>query len=466
LTSLVRRHWGFTAVFAVGALLRLAAWIAYRPILFFDDSVDYVGMAKQGSPVAFAPSPHPAGYPLLVELFSGGFRSLAALSAVQHLAGLAAGVLVYALLVRLGTPRKLAVVASALVLWDLWLIALEQHLATETFFLLMTTASAYLAVVYRSPGAIAGAGLLLGAAATVRPAALMAVPVWLVYLLWARRGRWVVAAGTAAVLVPVLAYSLIHLSAAGSFGLAEADGWLLYGRTASFADCKGVKPPAPTRPLCLGAKGARLPSPVDYVFTARSPAWALFGPIGTGSEDDRHRTDRLLRGFALAAIRDHPSVYTRRVARGTFILFWPGTPSTPPAELPDRRWRPQAASKLEAQFFPGYRVPLYRPAGVLLAIQRVAHTQTWLVGLGILAALALLGLAAVRFVRRGVRPRHRREAFLLVGMPLTMLVGSVAVSNSDPRFLLTGVPLFVAGGAVAIADLRGLWRLGHDPPDE
>ena len=79
-------------------------------------------------------------------------------------------------------------VAAAVVLLDLWLIALEQHLATETTFLLMTMGSAYLAVFRRSPGGIATSGALLGLAATVRPAAVFAIPVWLVYVLWA--GMW------------------------------------------------------------------------------------------------------------------------------------------------------------------------------------------------------------------------------------------------------------------------------------
>ena len=83
------------AVLVVAALLRLAVWIAYWPILFFDDSSDYVHIAMDGSPVTFAATPHPSGYPLLIEVLTGGFRSLAALSAFQHLAGLAAGVLVY-----------------------------------------------------------------------------------------------------------------------------------------------------------------------------------------------------------------------------------------------------------------------------------------------------------------------------------------------------------------------------------
>ncbi len=451
LTDLARHNRGFTVLLAAAALLRLAVWIAYRPILFFDDSVDYVSMAADGSPVAFAPTSHPSGYPLLVEVLSGGFRSLAALSAFQHLMGLVAGALVYAMLVRLGTPRKWAVAASAVVLLDLWLIALEQYVATETTFLLMTTASAFLVVMKRSPWAVVAGGALLGLAATVRPSALFAVPVWLAYLLWARLGRRAFLAGLAAVIVPVLGYSVIHHSSNGWFGLSEADGWLLYGRTAEFADCRGAQPPAATRPLCLGQQGTRLPTPVDYVFTPRSPAWSVFEPITQGTPEQRRRTNSLLRDFALTAIRSHPRVYARTVADGTFDLFVFGVGSTPPAELPDDDWKPTAVARLEEKYFPGYKEP--EPNGVLLALQRVLHTPNWLMGLLAVAALASL-VASFVLKATGRRPLgNRRETFLLSGMGIAVLVGSVATSNSDNRFLLTGVPLLVAGGVLGVQDL-------------
>jgi len=438
-------------VLAAAALLRLAVWIAYRPILFFDDSQDYIFMAKEGSPVTFAPTTHPNGYPFVLEVLSGGFRSLAALSAFQHLAGLAAGVLVYALLLRLGTPRKAAVMAAAVVLLDLWLIALEQYLATESFFLAMTMAGAYLAVFRASPAGLAAGGALLGLAATIRPAAIFAVPVWLLYVLWAKRGRRVLAAVLVAVMVPVLGYSLIHDSARGWFGLSEADGWLLYGRTGEFADCRGVAPPAPTRSLCLGERGERLPTPVDYVFTPRSPAWQEFGPITQGTPERRRQVNSLLRDFAVAAIRDHPGVYAREVASGTAKLFVPGVGSKPPAALPDERWRPEVVGRLEREYFPGYREP--PPSGVLLALQRVLHTPNWLMGLLILTAMAATVASAARRLRRREPLPHRREIFLLTGMALAVLVGSVATSNSDNRFLLTGVPLIVCGGVLSVYDL-------------
>ena len=449
--DLARRHTGFTVLLAVAALLRLAVWIAYRPILFFDDSVDYVAMAADGSPVAFAPTSHPSGYPVLVELLSGGLRSLAALSAFQHLMGLAAGVLVYALLVRLDVPRKLAVAASAVVLLDLWLIALEQYVATETTFLLMTTAAAFLVATERRLWAVAAGGALLGLAATVRPSALFAVPVWLLYLLWTRIGWRALAAGVVAVVVPVLGYSLVHDASRGFFGLSEADGWLLYGRTAEFADCRGAQPPRETLPLCLGRRGTRLTSPVDYVFTPQSPAWSVFHPVSQGSNERRQRTNALLRDFAFTAIRDHPRVYAGEVARGTFDLFVPGVGSKPPAELPDESWRTGAVGTLEARYFPGYPEP--GANGVLLAVQRVLHMPNWLMGLLLLAAAVALAASLVLRLT-GRRPlEHRREVFLLSGMAFAVLVGSVATSNSDNRFLLTGVPLIVAGGVLGVRDL-------------
>ena len=162
LTGLAQRHTGLTVLLAAAALLRLAVWIAYRPILFFDDSVDYVAMAAEGSPVAFAPTPHPKRLPTV------GRAALRRLSQPGGALGLStphgprgrrAGLRAPA------APRRAEEAGGPgrrVVLLDLWLIALEQYVATETTFMLMTTAAAFLVVTERSPWAVAGSGALLG----------------------------------------------------------------------------------------------------------------------------------------------------------------------------------------------------------------------------------------------------------------------------------------------------------------
>ena len=462
----IRRHPALTVVLVAAVVLRAATMIAYRPILFFADSIDYLHIATVASPVGFSASPHPSGYPLIAELLTAGFRSLTALAAAQHLAGLAIGILVYALLLRLGAPKWLATLGAALVVLDSYLIALEQHLATETLFTLCLTASAYLVIRYAGDRAIAASGLLIAVAATIRPSAVLALPVWLVYVWWARRRPTAVGAGLVAVVLPLLAYSAIHQAERGTFGLSEADGWLLYGRTAELADCGGVDLPRATQSLCRRSGTEALPSPVDYIWTPRSPAWGLFGPPYAGSAAERESKNAELRKFAMAVIRDHPLLYAQLVANDLELVVDDDYPVGPPASLPDDRWRPQVIADISKRHFAGYERPFHPPARALLTYQEVGRTPRWLMaGLAVVGVIALLLSAAMAVFSRGrVRLARSRETFLLLGMGLSVFVGSVAASNADPRFLLTSVPLIVCGGFVAVGDLVPLHRLRLSRP--
>src|SRR3954452_7697585 len=111
------RHWPLALVLALAAALRIAAAIAHRPAIFFGDSWAYLDLAFRGHPVGFAPD-RPSGYPLIIDTLSVAGRNLAAITTVQHLAGLATGVIVYLLAQRLDLPRLVAAGAAALVMLD------------------------------------------------------------------------------------------------------------------------------------------------------------------------------------------------------------------------------------------------------------------------------------------------------------------------------------------------------------
>src|SRR5712691_13061355 len=106
--ALAREHWGIAAVLALGLALRVCAWIAYWPGLMYSDSWSYVDLAYHGTPVGISPT-RPIGYPLILRVLSLPGKSIAAITGAQHLAGLLIALLVYAILVRLGTRRWLAV---------------------------------------------------------------------------------------------------------------------------------------------------------------------------------------------------------------------------------------------------------------------------------------------------------------------------------------------------------------------
>lgn len=85
------------------------------------------------------PSPgpnHPAGYPLLLR-FLEPFQSLLLVISVQHLMGIVAAVVVYAVLRRWGLPAGGAVLAACPTLFDARQVALESAVLPDTLYALL-----------------------------------------------------------------------------------------------------------------------------------------------------------------------------------------------------------------------------------------------------------------------------------------------------------------------------------------
>ena len=94
----VAGHRLFAVLLVAAAAVRVLVQIAYRPALFFyGDSFAYLENAAKLQPEPIRPT----GYPALLRAVLV-VHDLAAVPAVQHLLGLATGVLVYALVRRLG----------------------------------------------------------------------------------------------------------------------------------------------------------------------------------------------------------------------------------------------------------------------------------------------------------------------------------------------------------------------------
>jgi hypothetical protein len=458
--SLLRNHWAIALVLAAAAAVRVGIAIAYRPALFFGDSWAYLDLAYNGSPVGFAPD-RPSGYPLLIDVLSLAGRSLAAITTAQHLAGLAVGLLVYALLARLGLPRLIAAAAAAVVLLDAYAIALEQQIMAESFFALALVASMYLAIGRdRGPGALAASGALLAGAAMIRTAALFALPVWLLYIAWSHgRGR-VALAGAAGLLVPLLAYCTLHAAGTGKFGMTQADGWFLYGRVGQFADCGDARVPPTGRALCDRTARDRREGPAFHIWNADGPARRVFGSMSRDA-DRQERSNRALRQFALAIIRDRPATYAGAVASDFLKYFRPGVMSGGNSDLavalPESGRLVRRNERIRDRYFPDYEPAVHEPATLARGYQERIHTTRLLLAFLALAALAQLALAAA--ARGRVHLPRRRESFLLVASALAMLIGTAATSAFVLRYLVPVAPLLVAGGALACADLAGIVRL-------
>ena len=175
-------------VVGTALLLRIALSLAYSPTYAtsFDTNL-YLDVA--GGEL-FSDPTRPIGYPLFLRALHTLSDSVAFTIQVQHLLGIACGLLLYATVRRLGAPVWAAVVATAAVLLPLDQIFLEHILMAEAPFELAVFAALYCAVRGLDPSRptrlrigsralwIAGAASLLALAAWLRTTSLPLIPLF------------------------------------------------------------------------------------------------------------------------------------------------------------------------------------------------------------------------------------------------------------------------------------------------
>ena len=121
LAARARRHWLFGLVLAAALALRVLAALAFRPIMWFGgDSASYLATGLR-----LIPDPsRVGGYGFMLWVLRP-LHSFALVAAVQHLMGLAMGVLIYLLARRFGLPASAATLATIPVLFDAYELQLE-----------------------------------------------------------------------------------------------------------------------------------------------------------------------------------------------------------------------------------------------------------------------------------------------------------------------------------------------------
>jgi hypothetical protein len=437
-------HRWLVLVFGLAVALRLAVAITYRPFLF-DDSWSYLDAAYSAFPVGISFA-RPSGYPLVIKALSLAGHHPFVISTVQHIGGLAGGLLVYLLLTRRQVPRWLAATATGLVLLDLYAIALEQAILSEAFFTLALVGAVYLAICVRPTSlALSGSGALLAAATLMRPAGGFALLAWFLYLAWKRVGLRPLVVGVVSFAIPLLAYAGWQRHVTGYFGLVVNDGWFLYGRIGEIAaPCGDAKIPKATYSLCERSSHGK--NALFYTWDAASPAHKAFRRTDG-------RANRLVREFALAIIRDRPLTYGELVLSDTARYFVPGVSAEYQSQdIPSMAEElPAYSQEVRDRYLPGYVPRAYGSDSWLWRAERWMHTPRWLVAIFVLCALAAPASAVFRRDRSG--GGSHGEAIFLVGSGLLILVGSTATSAFDLRYLAPEVPLFVSGGVLAIWQL-------------
>jgi hypothetical protein len=436
--QLARRHGPFLAAIGAAAALRILATLAYWPGLELGgDSFDYLGRAQSMTPGTW----HPFGYSLVLKALSI-FGFVGVVPIAQHLLGLALGVLIYVLLVRLGVRRGLALLAALPVLLDGYQLDIEQFILAETMLDALVLAAFALLVWDRHVSAprAAGIGALLAAAALTRVAAAPLLAAAGLYLLLRR--QWRPLASYAAVAIAILvAYGAWYGATYGSFGYEDYAGYMLYARVAPLATCT-YRLPAEERRLCPSQPISLRPKNTEFY------TWYQGSPLYQAGLGDHHQRNVLARRFATAVIEQQPLTYAGAVLSDTWHYFTPG------------RWMTEARIELARFRFPDARTmgdkdlhvtvaqtgfdnrrSRARPEpslfGFLRGYQSVIYTQ----GPLLLAALIAGLLAALGLLRSGARRRDARWAAALfaIGGLLIVLVPSMTAAFS----YRLGIPLLI-----------------------
>ncbi len=453
------RHRLFAGFVLAGIVVRVLVMVAYQPALWYDgDSGSYLNMAK--APLAIDPT-RALGYVMFLKLVQPT-GTLVAVAFLQHLAGVAIAVGVYAFLLHRGVGKGVAAVAGGVLMLDSLLITLEHYVLSELVFLPILLACVMALVLPSRPGwRMAGAsGLLLFVAWFVRPVAVPIAALLLVYLVIRRVGWRPVVAFTAAFVVPYAAFTMLVIgdqpSAYGAYWSSRS----LVGRVAPFADCARLELTAEQRALCptepLGQRSAR----GDY-YVWNGPASSLEPPVDAD----------VLNGFAVAVIRQQPMDYLAVIARETAQHFVP---------LPDRDegyWclrqryvlpvtasdEPSAPSHCRPELAgPGYQAAhspssANPPANGLTTFLNAYSRWVRVPVLAVLAVFLLTAWAALR--RPFLRAPGARDAVLCVAIAGALTVGPVFVSMYEPRYAAPALPFVCIAGALVWHRLR----YGADP---
>ncbi len=242
LAGAARQHWLFGLALAGAVAVRVLVMLAFRPIMWFGgDSASYLATGLRLVPDAS----RVGGYAVVLWVLRP-LHSFAVVAAVQHLTGLAIGVLIYLLARRYGLPGWAATLAAIPVFFDAYQLELESDAVPDASFGLLIFIALYL--MLRSPGErrlsrAVPAAFLLGVATIIWPVGLALLAVLAVALVIRRAGWRVIAAAVLAGAVPVAAYAGWFDLHEHQFSLTRSDGVYLWSRTMSFADCAAIKPP-------------------------------------------------------------------------------------------------------------------------------------------------------------------------------------------------------------------------------
>jgi uncharacterized membrane protein len=471
------RHWLAMALLAAGLVLRVLVLLAYRPVLFFVDSVRYLYNAYGQDPVGYSG-------PLKAIFFVGNLDTVAA---AQHLLGLGMAVVIYLLLLRRGVSRWLAALAIAPVLLDAYQLQIEQMIMPDVLFEAIIVAGlAILLWPQREAGLswsrVVAGGIVLGASATVAQVGQALLVPAVIYLLVAG-GGWRRAIGRAAAVcvsfaLPILVYCTISFLLTGNFFLSDTGATSLYGRMAAAADCATIKLPAGERTIKLPA-GERGMCPTRAQ-QAEGPDWLEYGtasPVRPYYADlPRGEVDSMITNFNREVLTQQPLRVAGAYAFDVVKLF-ALTRNTMPGDTPVARWQFQtkytyyppwtseAVVKAATARFGGGQAAVWRPVAAFLRGYQLHGGYTPGPLLAVFTVTGLAGSAAAAR-RRRLDPATRQLALAcllcFLSSASVLLVSDVFEFSWRYQLpaLVTLVPAGVLGISVIIRSLSARHSTG------
>ena len=496
----------FTGALAAGALLRLVTILGYPGALWFwGDSFVYLGASLRPQPNLSKAT----GYSFFLRALLP-FHSLTLVATVQHLMGLAIAVMIYVLLRRNGVSKTWSAVATLPQLLDGYIIEDEHMIMTETLFTFLLVIATLMLLWKPRPvwWKMLVAGLITGCAALVRTDGEVMYAVFPLFLLvrgwsWKTVRGWLMAITFAvASLVPYAAYAgwfHDYYPQYHKYDITLAEGFFLWGRVSSFANCAIIKPTAAEAKICPTDAIVDRTPPGNFVWENE---YIHSGKYNPGFSPVTPASDTLLTGFAVRAIEAQPLDYVKTVVKDVLLSFgipriaYPGAGTTfyysfhlHYAVAPTATSKGYTTLPPKNKSWIGSDIPAHSAysdwlayghqapgvvnkvfAAPILIYERVVYTWgpllavIFLVGLGGVISVtesarrrgqglrSALSFQALRSVRLHWAPRG--TSMLPWFTAVALLVVPIAVADFDYRYLIPVIPFACMAAGLAFAPRR------------
>jgi hypothetical protein len=318
----------FSWALAAGALLRLITILGYPGALFFyGDSYVYLGAALRPQPNLSKVT----GYSFFLRALLP-FHSLTLVAVVQHLMGLSVAVMIYVLLRRNGVSRLWSTVATLPQLLDGYIIEDEHMIMTETVFTFLLMIALLIVLWKPRPAwwSLLIAGVLAGCASLVRTdgeVVLAVIPIFLLVRGWSwktLRGWLLAITFAVGSLLPIASYAgwfhdyYQHETQYDGYQTSLAQGFFLWGRVSSFANCAVIKPTGEDARICPTDAVADRTPPGNFVWENPYIHNSLVNP---GFSPVTNASNKLLTDFAIKAIEAQPLDYAKTVVKNVSLSF-------------------------------------------------------------------------------------------------------------------------------------------------